>query len=182
MRLLKTIKTSKKIKNSKLSKESLYGITINDSNGIPLNLQDYAGKYILFVNVASQCGFTKQYRELQILHEKYADRITLLGIPCNQFGGQEPGEPEEIQSFCQRNFGVGFSITEKIAVKGKQQHPLYTWLTQKKKNGKLNSTVRWNFQKYLVDPEGELVHVFYSITKPTSTKITRFLKERERST
>ena len=177
MKFIKTLKVAKtKETSAVMSKTSLYEIEIKGIDGLPLNLTDYKGKHLLFVNVASKCGFTKQYKELQALHEQFVDSLTLIGVPCNQFGGQEPGKPAEIQSFCERNFGVTFLLTEKIAVKGNDQHPLYRWLTQKASNGKLSAAVKWNFQKYLVNPKGELVDVFYSITKPTSNKITKHFK------
>ena len=144
--------------------------------GEKINLADFKGKKILFVNVASECGFTKQYKDLQSLHEKYQDKLVIIGLPCNQFGGQEPGDAEQIESFCSLNYGVEFLITEKIDVKGENQHPLYQWLTQKKLNGVNNSSVKWNFQKYLIDEEGKYIDVFYSITKPLSSKITKYLK------
>ncbi len=155
--------------------ESLYDIKIEGIDGRILDLNQYKGKKILFVNVASKCGFTKQYDGLQELSEKYKDKLIVIGLPCNQFGSQEPGTETEIQSFCRMNFGVSFPLTEKIAVKGDNQHSLYKWLTQKENNGKMNSSVKWNFQKYLVDEEGRLIDVFYSITKPMSSKITKLL-------
>jgi glutathione peroxidase len=155
---------------------SIYNIKINSLNNTPINLSTFKGKKILFVNVASKCGFTPQYKELQELHETFIDKLVVIGIPCNQFGKQEPGKSNEIQEFCEVNFGVSFLITEKIDVKGTIQHPLFTWLTKKSKNGKKNSTVKWNFQKYLVDENGELLDYFYSITKPTNSKITSYLK------
>jgi glutathione peroxidase len=155
---------------------SLYNINIKDLQGKPIDLKNFKGRKILFVNVASKCGFTPQYRDLQALHEKYKDTLTIIGVPCNQFGKQEPGTSEEIQNFCQVNYGVDFLITEKVQVKGPQQHPLYAWLTQKSKNGKKDSTVKWNFQKYLVDEEGEFLDYFYSITKPLNSRITSYLK------
>jgi len=127
----------------------------------------------LFVNVASKCGFTGQYEDLQKLHEEYKSKLVVVGLPCNQFGGQEPGQAHEISSFCQINYGVTFLLTEKIEVKGNGQHPIYKWLTDKTLNGVKNSTVRWNFQKYLVDPSGKLVDYWYSITSPLSQKITK---------
>jgi glutathione peroxidase len=130
----------------------------------------------MFVNVASNCGFTKQYEELQHLYEEYKDNLVIVGSPCNQFGGQEPGQSEEIQQFCDDNYGVTFLLTEKIDVKGSNQHPLYKWLTTKDLNGKKRSNVKWNFQKYLLDRDGNLIDYFYSITKPMSTKITKYLK------
>lgn len=155
--------------------KSLYDVKINDINGKEINLEDYKGKKILFVNVASKCGFTKQYDGLQDLYQKYQDDLMVIGVPCNQFGGQEPGTSDEIQSFCKLNFGVTFLMTEKVNVKGDTQHPLYQWLTQKDLNGKSNSTVKWNFQKYLIDENGRFIDFFYSMTGPTSTKITKLI-------
>lgn len=155
--------------------KSIYSIAINSLEGQPLDLSDYKGKYLLFVNVASKCAFTPQYKDLEQLYHTYQDRLMVVGVPCNQFGSQEPGTAQEIQSFCERNYGVGFIITEKIDVKGPQQHPLYQWLTQRDFNGVKNSTVRWNFQKYLVDPTGQLIDFYYSMTSPRSKKITKKL-------
>lgn len=156
-------------------KESLYDIKVNDIHGEELKLENYKGKKILFVNVASKCGFTNQYNGLQELYATHKDKLVIIGLPCNQFGAQEPGTEQEIQSFCRMNYGVDFPMTEKIEVKGVKQHPIYQWLTKKEKNGKLNSSVKWNFQKYLVDEEGRLIDVFYSVTKPMSKKITKLL-------
>ena len=153
----------------------LYRIKINSLQGKPIKLSDFKGKKILFVNVASKCGFTPQYKELQKLYDQYQDQLTVIGVPCNQFGKQEPGTSSEIQEFCRVNYGVSFLITEKIDVKGSNQHPLYSWLTQKSANGKKSSSVRWNFQKYLVDENGELIDYYYSMTSPTSRKIIRHL-------
>ena len=155
---------------------SLYTIEINSLDGNPINLNDYKGKHILFVNVASECGFTGQYEGLQKLYDTYQDKLMVIGVPCNQFGGQEPGTSDQIQSFCSKNYGVTFLMTEKIDVKGDGQHPLYKWLTNKELNGVKSTSVKWNFQKYLVDGSGAFVDYFYSITKPLSSKITRQLK------
>lgn len=154
---------------------NLYDIQINSLQGKPINFGDFKGKYILFVNVASKCGFTPQYKDLEKLYQEYKDHLIVIGVPCNQFGNQEPGSSDEIQEFCQVNYGVSFLITEKVNVKGSNQHPLYVWLTNKENNGKKSSTVRWNFQKYLVDSEGKLIDFYYSITKPTSSKITKHI-------
>ena len=154
---------------------NLYDIQINSLQGKPINFGDFKGKYILFVNVASKCGFTPQYKDLEKLYQEYKDHLIVIGVPCNQFGNQEPGSSDEIQEFCQVNYGVSFLITEKVNVKGSNQHPLYAWLTEKENNGKKSSTVRWNFQKYLVDSEGNLIDFYYSITKPTSSKITKHI-------
>ena len=156
--------------------EPIYNIKINSLTGNPIDLSLYKGKYILFVNVASKCGFTGQYEDLQKLYEAYKDNLMVIGLPCNQFGEQEPGTAQEIKQFCQANYGVTFVMTEKIDVKGNNQHPLYQWLTDKAKNGQSSSTVKWNFQKYLVDPNGNLVDYYFSMTNPMSDKITKHLK------
>lgn len=156
--------------------DSLYSIKINALNGEPIDLSKFKGKHILFVNVASKCGFTPQYKALQELHETYQDKLQIIGVPCNQFGGQEPGNAEDISSFCELNYGVTFLITEKIDVKGKDQHPLYYWLTTKENNGIKNSKVKWNFQKYLIDPSGNFVDYYFSTTNPLSSKITNHIK------
>lgn len=155
---------------------SLYDISIQTLMGEKLDLNSLKGKHILFVNVASECGFTSQYEGLQELYDNYKDQLMVIGVPCNQFGKQEPGSPKEIHAFCQKNYGVTFIITEKINVKGDEQHPLYQWLTSKELNGVESSIVKWNFQKYLVDPNGNYVDFFYSMTKPNSEKITKHLK------
>lgn len=175
---MKTIENAKvsSSTSSKTEKKSIYDIKINALNGKPISLSDFKGKNILFVNVASECGFTKQYKELQSLSDTYQNKLVVIGSPCNQFGKQEPGNASQIQEFCELNFGVTFLLTEKIDVKGTEQHPLYTWLTTKDLNGKKSSSVKWNFQKYLVDEAGQLIDYYYSITKPLSSKITKHLK------
>ena len=155
---------------------SIYDIKINDITGEPIKLSDFKDKYVLFVNVASKCGFTDQYKDMQELHEKYKSKLVLIGLPCNQFNNQEPGEESEISQFCQVNYGVTFLLTEKIEVKGENQHPLYKWLTNKNLNGEKSSTVRWNFQKYMIDPSGKLINYWYSITNPLSQKITKYFQ------
>jgi len=163
-------------KSSKMSsKKSIYDIEINSLQGKPINLSLFKGKKILFVNVASKCGFTPQYKGLQKLHNLYEESLVVIGVPCNQFGKQEPGNSTEINEFCQVNYGVSFLITEKISVKGNEQHPLYSWLTKKNENGRKNSSVKWNFQKYLINEDGELIDYYYSITSPTSSKIKKYL-------
>jgi len=141
-----------------------------------LDLNDYKGKKLLIVNVASKCGYTPQYKDLQELHEKYGEKVTILGVPCNQFLNQEPGTAEEIATFCEKNYGVSFQLTEKVDVKGKDQHPLYEWLTNKSKNGSQDSTVKWNFQKYVISENGELEAVFGSKVNPMSEEITNFFE------
>jgi len=157
------------------SKENIHNISIKDIDGNLIELSSFKGKYILFVNVASNCGFTKQYADLQELYQKYMSDLVIIGLPCNQFGAQEPAREEEIKQFCTKNFGVSFILTEKIDLKGDNISPLYVWLTDKKSNGVLNSNVKWNFQKYLVDRDGELINYFYSTTNPLSDKITSLI-------
>jgi len=174
---MKTSNTAKLSPKNTLKTEiqSVYNIEIKNINGNPVSLSEYKGKKLLFVNVASECGFTKQYKELQTLSDTYKNSLVVIGLPCNQFGNQEPGNASQIQKFCEVNFGVTFLITEKIDVKGSKQHPLYKWLTSKELNGKKSSSVKWNFQKYLVDEKGNLIDYYFSITKPMNSKITKYL-------
>ncbi len=155
-----------------LKPSELHTIKINSLMGEAINLADFKGKKILFVNVASECGFTPQYADLQKLSIEYGDRLVIIGVPCNQFGGQEPGDKEEIASFCKKNYGVTFLMTEKVDVKGNNQHPLYSWLTQKSQNKIADSEVKWNFQKYLVDENGNYIEMFLSDVNPLDTSIT----------
>ena len=159
------------------SQTSIYDISVNDIEGNNIKLSSYQGKYILFVNVASRCGFTKQYADLEQLYQKYENDLVIIALPCNQFGNQEPGTSKEIMQFCTKNFGVSFFLTEKTFVKGDLISPLYTWLTDKKYNGKFSSSVKWNFQKYLIDRNGEIINYFYSTTNPLSNKITSLISE-----
>ena len=169
--LLITFMTILSITNTNILAQSLYDISINNIDGEKIDLSKFKGKYILFVNVASKCGFTRQYADLEKLFQKFGDKLVVIGLPCNQFGGQEPGQAKEIKQFCKENYGVTFPISEKINVKGKNIHPIYSWLTIKDKNGNINSKVKWNFQKYLVGKKGELINYFYSTTSPLSKKI-----------
>lgn len=171
-----SFKSSPKIDTIKPPVESIYDIQILGLEGDTLNLADYKGKKLMIVNVASKCGFTPQYKTLQELHEKYGDKLTIIGVPCNQFLNQEPGGAEEIASFCERNYGVTFKITEKVDVKGNNQHPLYSWLTSASKNGSEDSSVKWNFQKYLITENGELEAIFGSKVDPMSDEILAYLK------
>mgnify|MGYP003663846545 FL=1 len=155
---------------------NIYDIKINSLQGKPIDLSAYKNKFLLFVNVASKCGFTPQYKDLEELHKTYKDNLVVIGVPCNQFGSQEPGNANEIEEFCEVNYGVTFLITEKVDVKGTSQHPLFSWLTNKDYNGTKSSSVKWNFQKYLVDKDGKLIDYYFSITKPLSSKITKHLK------
>ncbi len=153
-----------------------YSLKINSLENEPVDFKDFKGKYVLCVNVASKCGYTPQYAELQDLQEKYADRLVIVGFPCNQFLGQEPGSADEIANFCSKNYGVTFLITEKISVKGKDQHPVYQWLTNKQLNGVADADIAWNFNKILVSPEGKWLKHFPSKTSPLSIELTGLIK------
>lgn len=155
--------------------DSLYSMKYTAIDGTEVSLEQFRGKKVLFVNVASECGFTEQYVELQELHETYGDKVVLIGFPCNQFGGQEPGSEDEIQSFCKKNFGVTFLLAAKIDVKGAGQHPIYTWLTSEALNHSEDGSVKWNFEKFLIDENGNFVEHFGSAVKPMSEKITSLL-------
>ncbi len=160
------------------SAKSLYSIQINSLDGNEINLAEFKGKKILFVNTASQCGFTYQYEDLEKLSKKYSGSLVIIGSPCNQFGGQEPGSAEQIGSFCQKNYGVTFLLTEKLNVKGDSIHPLYAWLTQKNLNGSSDFTVKWNFNKFLINENGNLTHYFGSSTKPLDTEVTNAIENK----
>ena len=169
------IPNKNRLSSQETSAPSIYDIAIDTIDGKAIDFSSFKGKKILFVNVASKCGFTKQYKDLQKLSDTYKDTLVVVGVPCNQFGKQEPGDAAEIQNFCQVNYGVTFLVTEKVDVKGANQHPLYTFLTCEILNGKRDSTVKWNFQKYIVSEKGTLIDHYYSITSPLSTKITKHL-------
>lgn len=134
-----------------------YDISLKTLDGRAASLKDYQGKAVLIVNVASKCGLTPQYEGLQALHDKYAKRgFSVLGFPCNQFGAQEPGSPQEIQEFCSTNYGVTFPLFEKIAVNGPDRHPLYAELTAVPDAEGKAGDIQWNFEKFLVTPQGEV--------------------------
>ena len=149
-----------------MSNQSIYDFTVADSSGNPVSLEDYRGKVLLIVNTASKCGFTPQYTQLQELYDQYSDRdFVVLALPCNQFGGQEPGSNAEVQEFCQMNFGLSFPVMGKIDVNGSEQHALYTHL-KSQPGGIFNSKIKWNFTKFLVDREGQVVERYAPIRKP----------------
>ena len=135
------------------------------------------GKKVLIVNTASKCGFTPQYNQLQQLHEKYGKgNFVILGFPANNFAKQEPGNEEQIKEFCRVNYGVTFQMMSKVSVKGNDQNEVYKWLTQKALNGNLDSKVKWNFQKYLIDENGNLIEVLSSKVDPLDDKIVEWIK------
>ena len=130
----------------------------------------------MVVNTASKCGYTPQYELLQKVYTQYKGKLVIIGFPCNQFGGQEPGSNEEIVDFCQKNYGVTFPLADKVDVKGANQSAIYQWLTQKAKNGVLDATIGWNFNKFLLDENGKMLAYFPSNVKPDSDTILSYLK------
>lgn len=154
-----------------LMEKSLYDFKMNDINGEEVDFSAFKGKKLLLVNVASKCGYTPQYADLQKLHEMHGDKVVIIGFPANNFGGQEPGSNEEIKQFCSENYGVTFKMMDKISVKGADKHPLYRWLSDKDMNGWNDKEPSWNFCKYFIDEEGKLLKFFPSSVKPTSDDI-----------
>ena len=137
--------------------KSIYDFKVAALESGTIDFASFKGKKILVVNTASECGFTKQYEGLQALHEKYKDKLVIVGFPANNFGGQEPGTNEEIGAFCKKNYGVSFPMAAKISVKGDDAAPIYQWLCNKKENGVLDAEVGWNFNKFLLDENGHMI-------------------------
>jgi glutathione peroxidase len=164
--------------NPVISQEKFYDFVVKDIDGNDFAFSQLKGKKVMLINVASKCGFTPQYTELEALYKAYKDKnFIIIGFPANNFLRQEPGTNKEIKEFCTLNYGVTFPIMSKISVKGKDIHPLYQWLTDKNKNGVLKSKVKWNFQKYLIDEKGNLVKKFSSSTKPNNKEIVDWIRE-----
>jgi len=151
--------------------DNVHDFTITSIDGKEVRLSQFKGKKLLLVNTASECGFTKQYAGLQELSEKYADKVVVIGFPANNFGGQEPGSNEEIQGFCEKNFGVTFLLAEKSSVKGADISPLFKYLTTAQ-NADFTGDINWNFEKFLVDEQGNLVHRFRSKVEPMGEELT----------
>ena len=163
-------------KNNMNTSQTLYDFVVKDINGKDFDLATLKGKKVLVVNVASKCGLTPQYEDLQALYDKYKNSgFVVIGFPANNFMGQEPGTNSEIMEFCSVNYGVTFPMMDKISVKGKDQSPLYKWLTNKSENGIIDQKVTWNFQKFMVDEEGHLVDVVMPKESPMSDKIINWL-------
>ncbi len=159
------------------SNNSIYQYQIQALNSDEIiDLSDYQGKTMLLVNVASKCGYTPQYEDLQKLFETYQDRLVIIGFPCNQFLFQESGSEETIATFCKKNYGVTFPMTTKIKVKGNDKHPIYNWLTNKELNGVSDNTVSWNFNKFLIDGEGNLIGHYKSSVEPFAEEIISHLE------
>ncbi len=158
-----------------ITEKSIYDFKLKTIDGEELSFSKFKGKKILIINCASQCGFTPQYKNLQALHEKYGNKVVLIGFPANNFGGQEPGNSTEIKTFCTKNYGVAFQMMEKISVKGSDVNALYKYLSTKELNGTCNEAPNWNFCKYLIDENGKIVKFFSSNVDPLSKNITDLL-------
>jgi glutathione peroxidase len=160
-----------------MEKQTIYQFKVTDINGDEFNFASLKGKKILIVNTASKCGYTSQYKDLEALYEKYKNKnFVIVGFPANNFLWQEPGTNAEIATFCQKNYGVTFPMMGKISVKGDDMHPLYKFLTQMQLNGVLDSKVKWNFQKYLINEKGELEQMYLSGVEPTDAKIVNWIE------
>ncbi|HMQ06070.1 MAG TPA: glutathione peroxidase [Saprospiraceae bacterium] len=154
--------------------QSVFNISINKINGEQIDWNDHRGKKLLIVNVASECGFTPQYAQLQELYELFGDKLSIIGCPCNDFGGQEPGSAEEIAEFCDLKYRIRFPLSEKVGIK-KNTHPLFQFLCFKSLNGVADVGVKWNFYKFLLDENGALVTYFPTITSPLDQKMLDWL-------
>lgn len=158
---------------------SIYQFKVKDIDGNLFDMASLKGKKVLVVNVASKCGFTPQYKELQELYDMYKDTgFTIIGFPANNFKNQEPGSNSEIKAFCTLNYGVTFPIMDKVSTKGDDQSPIYQWLTEKSKNGVLDAEVSWNFQKFMIDENGRLVDFAPPKESPMSERIIKWIKSK----
>ena len=156
---------------------SIHDFTVQDIDENDFDLQQLKGKKVLIVNTASKCGFTPQYEQLEEIYQDYKnDNFTIIGFPANNFMSQEPGSNEDIKEFCSLNYGVTFPMMSKISVDGNDIHPLYQYLTNKSENGVVDSEVKWNFQKYLINEEGQIEHVFFSKTLPNDPEIISWIE------
>ena len=161
-----------------MNDQTIYQFEVEDITGKAFPLSNLQGKKVMIVNTASKCGLTPQYKELEALYQQYKDKdFVIIGFPANNFLKQEPGTNEEIATFCQVNYGVSFPMMSKISVKGKDMHPLYQFLTQKSKNGVMDSKVSWNFQKYLIGKDGHLEKVIDPKTLPNDPEVTQWISE-----
>ena len=175
----KSNKTNNNIimKNTKEQSQSIYQFKVKDIHGEDFDFATLAGKKVIIVNTASECGLTPQFKQLQSLYKEFQDKnLIIVGFPANNFGNQEPGSDNDISAFCEANYGVSFPMMSKISVKGNDIHPVYQFLTQKDKNGIVDSEVEWNFQKYLIDENGHLVKVVSPRTLPTDDEIKNWIK------
>jgi len=150
--------------------KSVYEFPVHSIDGKKMDLSKYKGKKILIVNTASECGFTNQYKGLQELYDTYKDKLVVIGFPANNFGGQEPGTNDEIATFCSSKYAVSFPMAAKVSVKGDDMDPLFVWLTSAE-NPDFTGPIKWNFEKFLLDENGKLIHRYRSTTKPTSDSL-----------
>ncbi|QXV66211.1 glutathione peroxidase [Mucilaginibacter sp. 21P] len=153
---------------------SVYTFKLKNIDGKDFSLAKYKGKKLLIVNTASKCGFTPQYAELQKLADQYKDKVVVIGFPANNFGSQEPGSNSDVKEFCQKNFGVTFPLSEKVSVKGDDIAPIFKYLTSEP-NPDFTGEIKWNFEKFLIDENGKLIHRYRSAVKPLSEEITKNL-------
>ena len=158
-----------------MTAKDIYSIKFNNVVGKEMSLDEFKGKKILVVNVASYCGYTRQYKDLQILQDKYNEKLQVIAFPCNDFGSQEPGSESQIAQFCETNYNIRFPIMSKVNIRSNPIHPIYEWLTNSDFNGWNDSKPRWNFYKYLIDENGNLIKSFGSGTNPLSSEITKSL-------
>lgn len=158
-----------------MSQKSFYDFTVQTIDGQQFSFADLKGKKVMIVNTASKCGHTPQYKDLELLNKAYKQKLVIIGFPANNFMNQEPGTNSEIREFCDSKYGVTFPMMAKISVKGSDMHPLYQWLTRKSENGVLDSEVAWNFQKYIIDENGNLVGYFKPAVKPLSDEVVMWV-------
>jgi glutathione peroxidase len=158
---------------------TIHAFNATDIHGEQVDLARFKGRKVLVVNTASECGYTPQYAQLQELHDTYKDRgLVVLGFPSNDFGGQEPGTEQQIEAFCQKNYGVTFPMMAKVDIKGDRPHPVYRWLTTKELNGVMDAEVKWNFHKFIIDEEGRLAGSFGSAVSPLDEAIVNWVEGR----
>ena len=173
-----TGKSNKVLNSDKVAQTSFYNLSTTLNNGEQFDFSALKGKKVLLVNTASDCGYTNQYEGLQALHEKYKDKLVLIGFPANDFGEQEKGSDDTIQQFCKVNFGVSFPLSKKsVVIIAENQNPVYKWLTDENENGWNYTAPTWNFCKYLVDEEGNLTHFFEAAIEPMSKELTEAVEE-----
>lgn len=177
-RLIKMLFSDKEMVSVKpvnvMVKGSFYDFSLKSLDGKEtIDFAKYKGKKVVVVNTASECGYTPQYADWQAFHKEHGDKIVVLGVPANNFGGQEPGSNKEIATFCQKNYGVTFQMLEKVSVVGSDQHPLFKWLSKKDLNGWNDKEPTWNFCKYVINEKGEVSHFFASGVKPNSPEFKK---------
>ncbi len=155
--------------------KSFYDLSINDINGEEINLEQFKGKKVMIVNVASRCGYTSQYKDLQLLYEKNKNKLEIIAVPCNDYGSQESGSNSEIKNFCETNYGVSFTMSSKQKIKSSPMSDLYRWLSDPKQNGWNSSLPSWNFCKYIINEDGKLTHFLRSGVSPTGKEISEII-------